>query len=32
MEVKDLKKLFGNYTQFTKESKEYKYGYGKGNK
>ena len=32
MEVKDLKKLFGNYTQFTKESKEYKYGYGNGNK
>lgn len=31
MELKDLKKLFGSYTQFTKECKEYKYGFGKGN-
>lgn len=32
MEQKELKKLFGNYTQFTKEFKEYQYGYGRGNK
>lgn len=31
MELKDLKKLFGSYTQFTKECKEYNHGYGKGN-
>ena len=32
MEVKQLKKLFGSYTQFTKECKEYQYGFGKGNR
>ena len=32
MDTKQIKKLVGNYTQFTEEAKEYKYGYGKGNK
>ena len=32
MDVKELKKLFGNYTQFYLEYSEYQYGFGRGDK
>lgn len=31
MDTKEIKLLIENYTQFTEEAKEYKYGFGKGN-
>jgi hypothetical protein len=32
MDTAQLKKIIGNYTQFTEDVKEYQYGFGKGNK